>query len=62
MGTAGLVTQTGDKMVGGVITFKQWKGTLVLLPPPDFEQMARERENIRFLAKDEKKRATKKLS
>ena len=35
IGLPALVTQTGDKMVGGIVRFKEWKGTAVLLPPPN---------------------------
>ncbi|MGB9072013.1 MAG: hypothetical protein WCC22_05040 [Terriglobales bacterium] len=40
VGVAALVTQTGEKMVGGLAYFKDWKGTLVILPPVDFAFMA----------------------
>lgn len=39
-----LVTQTGNKAVGGVIRFKNWQGTIVLLPLVDLESMAEDRE------------------
>ena len=42
--TACLVTKTGDKIVGGLARAAGWKGTLVLLPPVDFEMMVSERE------------------
>jgi hypothetical protein len=39
-----LLTQTGDKVVGGFIRSKAWKGTMVLLPLVDFGSMIEERE------------------
>lgn len=44
MANPSLVTQTGNKAVGGVIRFKNWKGTIVLLPLVDLESMAEDRE------------------
>jgi hypothetical protein len=41
---AALLTQTGDKVVGGFIRSKAWKGTIVLLPLVDFDLMIGERE------------------
>src|SRR6266702_7024701 len=43
VGTPALVTQTGDKMVGGVVRFKDWKGVVVLLPPPGLSYIVTER-------------------
>ena len=40
---ASLVTQTGDKAVGGIARFKELKGTLVVLPPVNFQLMVGER-------------------
>jgi len=39
-----LLTQTGDRAVGGFIRSKAWKGTIVLLPLVNFDLMIRERE------------------
>jgi len=39
-----LVTQTGDRVVGGFFRSNDWKGTIVLLPLVDFEYMIEERE------------------
>src|SRR6478735_2320077 len=44
IGSAALVTQTGEKMVGGIVRFKNWKGSVVLLPPPDFDKIIVARE------------------
>ncbi len=44
IGVPALVTQTGDKMVGGIVRVKDLKGTVVLLPVPDFFYMATQRE------------------
>lgn len=38
-----LVTETGSKIVGGVAQCKDWKGSLVVLPPVDFPLMIGER-------------------
>src|SRR6266496_697938 len=43
MTVSSLVTQTGDKAVAGMVRFKEWKGTLVVLPPVNFLLMTRER-------------------
>jgi hypothetical protein len=34
-GTSLLETQTGNKVVGGIVRLPAWKGTLIFLPPPD---------------------------
>jgi hypothetical protein len=39
-----LLTQTGDKVVGGLIRSKSWKGTIVLLPLVDFDLMIHEQQ------------------
>ena len=44
LSTACLITRTGNKIVGGLARATEWKGTLVLLPPVDFELMVSERE------------------
>jgi hypothetical protein len=44
IGVPALVTQTGDKMVGGIVRFKDRKGTVILLPVPNLEYMADQRE------------------
>jgi hypothetical protein len=44
IGVVGLVTQTGDKMVGGIVRFKEWRGAVVLLPVPNFRYMVEERK------------------
>jgi len=49
-----LLTQTGDKVVGGFIRSKAWKGTIVLLPLVDFDLMTEEREK-QFLAQAKRK-------
>jgi hypothetical protein len=55
IGTPSLVTQTGDKMVGGIFQFKDLKGALVLLPPPDFNEAISARE--KQLAERKKRKA-----
>jgi hypothetical protein len=55
--TTMLVTQVGDKMVGGVIRVNGWKGALVLLPLVDFDLMVRDRR--KQLPKGKKKPANK---
>jgi hypothetical protein len=47
IGTPALVTQTGDKMVGGVIRSNDWKGTIVILPVPNLWHMVTERSKQR---------------
>jgi hypothetical protein len=47
IGTPVLVTQTGDKMVGGIIRSKDWKGSVILLPVPNLSHMAQERSKPR---------------
>ncbi len=42
-GIPALITQTGNKMVGGIFRAPNWKGTLVILPVPDFDEMIRDR-------------------
>jgi hypothetical protein len=37
-----LVTQTGNRMIGGIVRTKE-SGTLVLLPPPDFNELIKHR-------------------
>lgn len=37
IGNPALVTQSGDKMVGGTIRFNNLKGAVVLLPPPNLD-------------------------
>jgi hypothetical protein len=44
IGVPALVTQTGDKMVGGIVRLKDRKGTIILLPCPDLAYMAEQRE------------------
>ena len=60
IGTPALITQTGDKMVGGIIRSKDYKGTIILLPTPNLSYMVKERstqrgakENAGPSAKDE---------
>jgi hypothetical protein len=43
IGAPALVTQTGDRMIGGIIRTKSLKGTLVLLPPPHFPEIVKNR-------------------
>jgi hypothetical protein len=43
IGVPGLVTQTGDKMVGGIVSFKGLKGTVILLPVPNLRLMIEQR-------------------
>ncbi|MGO9083800.1 MAG: hypothetical protein ACLQBK_01105 [Candidatus Sulfotelmatobacter sp.] len=43
IGTPALITQTGDKMVGGIIRTKDYKGTIILLPTPNLSYMVKER-------------------
>jgi len=47
IGTPALVTQTGDKMVGGIVRSKDWKGTIIVLPVPNLSYMAKERSKQR---------------
>lgn len=47
IGVPALVTQTGDKMVGGIVRQKDLKGTLVLLPSPNLSYMAKQRDEKR---------------
>jgi hypothetical protein len=42
VGTPALVTQTGNRMIGGIVRTKEL-GTLVLLPPPDFSRLIKDR-------------------
>lgn len=44
IGVPALVTQTGDKMVGGIVRLKDLKGTIILLPFPNLSYMAKQRE------------------
>jgi hypothetical protein len=44
IGVPALVTQTGDKMVGGIVRFKDLKGTVILLPTPNLPYMVEQRE------------------
>lgn len=44
IGRAALVTQTGDKMVGGVARWKDWKGALVFLPIINFDLLVKQRQ------------------
>lgn len=44
IGVPALVTQTGDKMVGGIVRFKDLKGTVILLPSPNLPYMVEQRE------------------
>jgi len=44
IGIPALVTQTGDRMVGGVVRLKDLKGTVVLLPFPNLAYMVQQRE------------------
>ena len=43
IGTPALVTQTGDKMVGGIVRLKDLKGTVILLPVPNLWHMVKQR-------------------
>jgi hypothetical protein len=43
IGVPALVTQTGDKMVGGTVSFKGLKGTVILLPVPNLPLMVERR-------------------
>jgi hypothetical protein len=44
IGVPALVTQTGDKMVGGVVSFKDMPGKVVFLPFPSLKYLAQSRE------------------
>lgn len=44
MTVSALLTQTGDKAVGGFIRSRAWKGTIVVLPLVDFDLAIGERE------------------
>jgi len=44
IGTPAFVTQTGDKMVGGIVRSKDWKGAVILLPVPDLHYIIEERK------------------
>jgi hypothetical protein len=44
IGIPALVTQVGDKMVGGLIRFKNLRGSIVLLPPPSFDDLVKDRQ------------------
>jgi len=44
IGVPALVTQTGDKMVGGIVRFKDLSGTVILLPVPNLSNMVEQRE------------------
>lgn len=58
IGFAALVTQVGDKMVGGIVRFKDFPGAIVMLPPPSFVSAVKERaKQLR-----EKKKRVKKIS
>jgi hypothetical protein len=37
IGIPSLVTQTGDRMVGGIVQVSNFTGRLILLPPPEFD-------------------------
>jgi hypothetical protein len=44
IGVPALVTQTGDRMVGGIVRFKNLKGAVILLPFPNLSYMVGLRE------------------
>ena len=44
IGVPALVTQTGDKMVGGIVRLKDIEGAVILLPVPNLSYMVEQRE------------------
>jgi hypothetical protein len=56
IGTACLVTPAGEKMLGGIIRFEGMKGAVVVLPPPDFEQIVEDKKKLIY-GREKDKRA-----
>jgi len=54
-GTTLLKTQTGEKTIGGMIRHATWKGTLLMLPPPDLSAAIRAR--VDALKKQQKRKS-----